>query len=854
VLPTGFNDSNQNIENSTEFKSSRIIPFYDGFTSSLQSAISESSTLPVQIFNSVQGKLNIGDYLLINDEIVRISERVTDNSFNVIRGILGTKKQAHSLFDLVRRIKPRPIETRRNSIIRASGHTFEYLGFGPGNYSTSLPERQDRILSPQEEVLSQSFKEEGGAVLYTGMNSDGDLYNNNKKLTSNGQDQLFDSPIPTVTGEEPPELFAEGGYNLVTPSEVTVSRSIKIEGGPQSNLISEINGPLVISEKMTSTSEDGIEIKTINLRGNLEVSRNIGISTLQPTNIANVSDIAFNAFAKKNSNAGWIYTAEDKWERFGWINDNLYGAEFRFSDPSKPGTPSFNLTKGVDFVAGSGVAFAGLSNAYPITADSNSGISTIILSVSADVQNRVGIRTGTTLPDEDYTSSGIIANPNDPSNADYTTVLKFASSDIGFGVRISTLFDSITGVTTISYESPLVPVNFGYQIDTDLLGYDPPQTGGSRSFGTRIILEDYHGAISGSTDFSIGIDDLTTGVTKGSPKDMWFALPNALTPIKSFKWYAGTVQLLELNNQKAMTLGLSAEPTGSALLVYGSVSGSQLRSNSTTLPPLVVTNTNISGSNSNYVANLHAQYINYNNGVGIATGIVPRLNNEDNTIPVRTKDLTDPSSPLRINATATGLLDGTFPRNAAYFKDIAGRLGYTPFDLTGETVNAHSSFRQISDFYQYKTDANISSGILTFDFSRGPLGYWAATSNNNLQLSIINLPTSTFVSSGISTTSSKVVGDYSTLTNEGKAYNFTWVIDAVNTAFVPIAASDYKFQFAGSATVLTPTTFRWLNGKTPGNSGTLTSGSTYTIGLTIFWDVNNNNNLTVIASYSEYKS
>jgi len=45
------------------------------------------------------------------------------------------------------------IELRRHSIIRASGHTFEYVGYGPGNYSTAFPDRQDRQISAQEELI-----------------------------------------------------------------------------------------------------------------------------------------------------------------------------------------------------------------------------------------------------------------------------------------------------------------------------------------------------------------------------------------------------------------------------------------------------------------------------------------------------------------------------------------------------------------------------------------------------------------------------------------------------------------------------------------------------------------------------
>ena len=68
---------------------------------------------------------------------------------------MGTTNAAHDSGSVIKRIKPRPIELRRNSIIRSAAHTFEYLGYGPGNYSTSFPSKQDRNLEPQEELLAQ---------------------------------------------------------------------------------------------------------------------------------------------------------------------------------------------------------------------------------------------------------------------------------------------------------------------------------------------------------------------------------------------------------------------------------------------------------------------------------------------------------------------------------------------------------------------------------------------------------------------------------------------------------------------------------------------------------------------------
>ena len=116
-------------------------------------------------------------------------------------------RKLHVEGSVVRKIKPHPVEFRRNSVLRASAHTFEYVGFGPGNYSTALPERQDRTITPQEELLAQAVKKDSGVVVFTGMNDQGDFYVGNKKANSTtGQEEVFDAPVPTVTGEEPETL------------------------------------------------------------------------------------------------------------------------------------------------------------------------------------------------------------------------------------------------------------------------------------------------------------------------------------------------------------------------------------------------------------------------------------------------------------------------------------------------------------------------------------------------------------------------------------------------------------------------------------------------------------------------
>ena len=106
------------------------------------------------------------------------------DKLTVLRGVFSSNVGIHSDTSLVKKINVIPVEFRRPSIIRASGHTFEYLGYGPGNYSTGLPQVQTRTLTEKEDFLSQSQERSAGIVVYTGMNNRGDFYIGNTKKSS----------------------------------------------------------------------------------------------------------------------------------------------------------------------------------------------------------------------------------------------------------------------------------------------------------------------------------------------------------------------------------------------------------------------------------------------------------------------------------------------------------------------------------------------------------------------------------------------------------------------------------------------------------------------------------------------
>lgn len=83
------------------------------------------------------------------------------------------------------------VELRRPSIARSGNHTFEYLGFGPGNYSTGFPARQEVILTDIQDFYAQAKRQNGGIVFYTGLNSNGDLYIGNRKINAITGEETF---------------------------------------------------------------------------------------------------------------------------------------------------------------------------------------------------------------------------------------------------------------------------------------------------------------------------------------------------------------------------------------------------------------------------------------------------------------------------------------------------------------------------------------------------------------------------------------------------------------------------------------------------------------------------------------
>jgi len=329
---------------SDELFGGRDVNSYAGITTVISSEISNTTTDEINIRNVTDFNFQIGDYLRVDDEIVRIKTTVGTNPVRVFRGLMGTRPTTHLDESVIKKVNVAPVEFRRNSIIRASGHTFEYLGHGPGNYSTSLPVKQKKQLSVDEQLNSQAQSSGGGVVVYTGMNDAGDFFIGNKRISSNtGKEIVYDTPIQTVTGED----FVNGenssfGIDVLETQEVIASRALKVNGGPSNNILSEFDGPVVFNEKLTSTSNNGIEANSIFLQGDAIVSRNYTVGIAIPTDAGNPGDVVYNANPTKGGTIGWTYTVENGWYAFGGVTSD--GNQFIFEKVGIGTTTAGNCT------------------------------------------------------------------------------------------------------------------------------------------------------------------------------------------------------------------------------------------------------------------------------------------------------------------------------------------------------------------------------------------------------------------------------------------------------------------------------------------------------------------------------
>ena len=321
LLKSAISSNALNLTRGEENLGSRASYIYAGITTSLTTTLTTSNTT---VGLSSAAGFNRGDYVLINAEILRLASAPSGTTFTVLRGQFSTYKTTAEVGTQVKKIRILPMEVRRPSFMRASSHTFEYLGYGPGNYSTGMPQKQSRTLNEDEVLTSQGREQSGGTVVYTGMNDLGEFYSGAKKLSSaTGEEKVIDAPIITFTGDD-----AQGeNQNKLSGifDDVLVKESITIEGGDNGNRSSQFYGPVNFTRKVTNTSDEGINTKNLFIKGNLSQSKLITVGLGTPTSLTipsvNGGDISLES--TPTNYIGQVYDKTNgKWKKFGLISDS----------------------------------------------------------------------------------------------------------------------------------------------------------------------------------------------------------------------------------------------------------------------------------------------------------------------------------------------------------------------------------------------------------------------------------------------------------------------------------------------------------------------------------------------------
>ena len=282
--------------NGEENLASRASYIYGGIRKTL-SALTEETLV---ILDSTSG-LSRGDYVQINSEVLRLKNNPAGNTFKVLRSQFGTIKTTAAVGTVVTKIKVLPMEVRRPSFMMASGHTFRYLGYGSGNYSTAVPQKQNRILTDDEILKSQAKELSGGTVIYNGLNDRGDSFDGGKKISSTtGQETVVDAPIITFAGDDVDSDNAskiEGTFDTIL-----VRDKITVEGGPDGTETSVFYGPVKVDDtvkvnKLEFNSLDGSGSASIVSPSNLNLSISDGLAV--GAGITVTGNVTANAFIKR---------------------------------------------------------------------------------------------------------------------------------------------------------------------------------------------------------------------------------------------------------------------------------------------------------------------------------------------------------------------------------------------------------------------------------------------------------------------------------------------------------------------------------------------------------------------------
>jgi hypothetical protein len=204
---------------------------------------------------------------------------------------------------------PIAIKIHRPSNIRASGHTWEYVGYGPGNYSTAFPVFQTIVLNRQQIINSQTIERNGGFNGSSGTNSNGDFFIGTQVIDTKG------SQSETVNV---PKLKTSAQNRLIDPTDLLFITAASSSGTGNLSAFSE-NLQNTVRTQLSDQSSKTVTYDKVTV-ANLEVGTNIKISgaiDIRNSNMNNVDATLlfpkFSADGKKYGFAKRVDTETVNW-------------------------------------------------------------------------------------------------------------------------------------------------------------------------------------------------------------------------------------------------------------------------------------------------------------------------------------------------------------------------------------------------------------------------------------------------------------------------------------------------------------------------------------------------------------
>jgi len=267
----------------------------------VKTALSSSITATIATINpeDVNG-LKKGDFIQIESEIMLITI-VNGADVGVRRAQFGTQAVSHPINAAIKVINVLPVELRRPSILRASSQTFEYTGFGPGNYSTSMPSNQDKVLTDDQTLISQSLASRGGLVVYSGMNSNGEFFIGKKKYDAVTGDEINTQTIAadvTVTD-----------FDAITVNTITINNTMDASTavGEIKNLL--VNNNLEVTGVSTFNSDINVTgtvtTSTANVIGDTTVGGTVTATSFSGNGITPIGGIIMWSGSVVSVPSGW---------------------------------------------------------------------------------------------------------------------------------------------------------------------------------------------------------------------------------------------------------------------------------------------------------------------------------------------------------------------------------------------------------------------------------------------------------------------------------------------------------------------------------------------------------------------